>query len=198
MRVVGIDLAGVESRPTGFCILDENLNVKTSILYTDKEIINEVKSIKPKIISIDAPLALPKGRKSLSDRKGPHLRACDRELLNMHIKFFPVTLGPMRALTRRGMRLKKVFERLNFEVIESFPGAMQDLLNMPRKKAGLEKLREALIAYGIKGDVEIAKTDHELDAICSAIVGKMYLEGKYLAIGDPKEALIILPKAIKK
>jgi predicted nuclease with RNAse H fold len=197
MKIVGIDLAGSEKRITGFCLLDEKLNTKTKILYTDEEIISETINAKPDVISIDAPLSLPLGRKSLSQRKAPHLRACDRELLRMKIKFFPITLGPMRKLTERGIKLKKFFESKGFEVIESFPGAAQDMLKMPRKKAGLEKLRRALINFGIKGDVKKRKiTAHELDAITSALVGKMYLEKNYLAIGNPREGLIILPKIL--
>ena len=198
MKVIGIDLAGVESRPTGFCVLDEHLITKTKVLFTDEEIIEEVESVTPDLISIDAPLALPKGRKSIDDKNGPHFRECDKELARMGIKFFPVTLGPMRKLTERGMKLRKVFERKGFKVIESFPGAVQDVLGMPRKQKGLEKLRKALIAYGLKGDVATAKSDHELDAATSALVGKLYLDGEYTAIGDPKEILMILPKLQKE
>jgi len=195
MKAVGIDLAGVESKQTGFCLLDESLNTKTSVLYTDKEIIKEVEKIKPDIISIDAPLALPKGRKSLEERSDVHLRKCDKELAKMGIKFFPITLGPMRKLTKRGIKLRKFFEKKSFKVIESFPGSTQDILGMPRKQRGLEKLRRALIKYGFKGDVNKKEiSDHELDAICSALVGKMYLEDDYMAIGDPEEMLMILPK----
>ena len=35
---------------------------------------------------------------------------------------------------------------------------------------------------------------HELDAVTCAIVGKLYLEGEFIAIGDPSEMLMILPK----
>lgn len=199
MKVVGIDLAGVETKPTGFCVLDENLNTKTKILFRDEEIIEEIVKIKPKVVSIDAPLALPKGRcclrKTCKCRKFGHFRKCDLELRKMGIKFFPITLGPMRKLTERGIKLRKILEKKNFKVIESFPGGIQDILKMPRKQKGIEKLRKALIKYGFKGDVfkkEI--TDHELDAITSALVGKMYLDGNYLAIGDPEEILMILPK----
>jgi predicted nuclease with RNAse H fold len=67
---------------------------------------------------------------------------------------------------------------------------------MPRKQKGLEKLRQALLKYGIKGDIEKkAMSDHELDAVTSALVGLLYLEGNYTAIGDPEEMLMILPKA---
>lgn len=199
MKVIGIDLAGVETKETGFCVLDESLNVKTSVLYKDEEIIKETEKTEPDIISIDAPLALPKGRcclkKTCKCRKYGHLRKCDRELAKMGIKFFPVTLGPMRKLTLRGIKLRKIFEGKKFNVIESFPGSIQDILGMPRKQRGIEKLRKALIEYGFEGDVKKKEiTDHELDAITSALVGKMYLEGDYLAIGDPEEILMILPR----
>jgi len=197
MKAVGIDLAGVEKRETGFCVLDESLNAKTCVLFTDKQIVGEVERIRPDIVSIDAPLALPKARPSLSAKykNYPHLRECDKELARMGIKFFPVTLGPMRKLTARGIKLRRILESEGFKVIESFPGAVQDVLKMPRKQRGIGKLRKALIEYGIKGDINKEKiSGHELDAITSALVGKFYLEEDYLAIGDPEEILMILPR----
>lgn len=193
MKVVGIDLAGSEGRSTGFCVLDESLNCRTKLLHTDEEIIVEVERVKPKLISIDAPLSLPSGRKSIEDRSGPHFRKCDKELAKMRIKFFPITLGPMRKLTERGMRLRFEFEKRGYEVIETFPGAAQDILNIPRKQHGTEKLREALVKLGVKGIKRGASGD-ELDAITCALVGKMFVEGNYLAIGEEREGLIILPK----
>lgn len=198
MKVVGVDLAGSERRPTGFCLLTRNLRVKTSLLYTDAEILFEINNISPQLIAIDAPLALPTGRSSLEERTNIHLRECDRQLLRMGIKFFPITLGPMRKLTERGIRLRKILEDKHLEVIEVYPGAAQDVLKMPRAKAGLEGLRGALVRYGMKGDVaKKSITDRELDAITSALVGKMYVEGDYQAIGDPKEVLMILPRPRK-
>ena len=197
MKAVGIDLAGVETRPTGFCVLDENLNAQTCLLHSDRQIIEMIEQVTPDVVSIDAPLALPRDRPSLSAKykNRSHLRECDKVLLKMGIRFFPVTLGPMRKLTRRGIKLRKILEDKGFRVIESFPGAAQDLLGMPRKQKGLEKLRQALIKYGIKGDIENKTvSDHELDAVTSALVGLLYLEGNYVAIGDPEEILMILPK----
>src|SRR3990170_5125708 len=197
MKAVGIDLAGVEKRPTGFCVLDENLNAQTCILHSNKQIIEIIEKLNSGVVSIDAPLALPKGRPSLSAKykNRPHLRECDKQLAKMGIRFFPVTLGPMRKLTQRGIQLRKILEGKGFKVIESFPGAAQDMLGMPRKQKGLEKLRKALIKYGIKGDIEEKElSDHELDAATSALVGLFYLEGNYMAIGDPEEILMILPK----
>ncbi|MEM3061165.1 MAG: DUF429 domain-containing protein, partial [Candidatus Bathyarchaeia archaeon] len=95
LKVVGIDLAGVERRETGFCVMEEShgvLSVKTGILYRDDEIVSKCLEEKPSLISIDAPLALPKGRCCLKDecscRNKGHLRECDRELLKMGIRFF--------------------------------------------------------------------------------------------------------------
>ena len=194
MLVVGIDLAGVETRPTGFCILD-GMNATTCILHTDREIIKRCVKAKPKVIAIDAPLALPKGRKSLTERSNIHLRECDRQLLKMKIKFFPITLGPMRKLTERGIKLRKILERKGFEVIETYPGAAQDILQIPRKQKGLFKLKNGLQKIGIKG-LRASMTGDELDAVTAALVGKMYIEKNYLAIGDPKEILMILPKRV--
>ncbi len=195
MRVVGLDLAGSPKRTTGFCVLDETLYARTAALHTNQEIISKTVSARPGVVSIDAPLSLPKGRKSLSHRGPPHFRACDLELRRMKIKFFPITLGPMRKLTSRGMKMRKLFEMKGLKVIESYPGSIQDILGMPRKQAGLEKLRKALVEYGVNGDVQKSQITHdELDAITSALVGKMFLENNYMAIGDPEEGLMILPK----
>ncbi|MEM7821786.1 MAG: DUF429 domain-containing protein [Candidatus Aenigmatarchaeota archaeon] len=193
MKIVGIDLAGVETRKTGFCVLDEKMNVETYILHSNKEIIKKVEDVKPKIIAIDAPLALPKERKSLEEKGNVHLRECDKKLLKMGIKFFPITLGPMRKLTERGIKLRKIFEKKGIEVIETYPGAAQDILKIPRKQKGIDKLKKALENLGIKG-LKNKITDDELDAVTCALVGKMYLEKNYLAIGDSEEILMILPK----
>ncbi len=199
MRVVGLDLAGSEKRTTGFCFMTERMDCKTLPLHTDSEIMKSTLDSKPDVVSIDAPLCLPKGRKSLEQRGPPHLRACDRALLKMHIRFFPITLGPMRMLTARGIALKKKLERKGLEVIESFPGSAQDVLGMPRKQQGLEKLRKALIKYGIGGDTRKKEMTHdELDGITCAIVGLKYLQDDYTALGDASEGYMILPKISKR
>ncbi|MDI6806665.1 MAG: DUF429 domain-containing protein [Candidatus Aenigmarchaeota archaeon] len=193
MVVVGIDLAGSEKRETGFCILDKDLNAKVFTLFSDKEIINAVKSAKPLVVAIDAPLALPKGRKSLNKRGKPHLRQCDKELLELGIKFFPVTLGPMRKLTERGIRLKKTLEKIGFRVIETYPGAAQDILKIPRKQKNIKKLLNGLKKQGIKG-LHSKLSGDELDAVTCALVAEMYLKGNYSALGSEDEVLMILPK----
>ena len=192
--VVGIDLAGSERRDTGFCTMDYHMKSSATVLHSDEEILDWTLSVKPTVVSIDAPLFLPKGRKSLEQRGPPHFRECDRELLRMRIRFFPISLGPMRMLTDRGMRIRRELEGEGLEVIESFPGAIQDILGMPRKQGGLSELEQGLVARGVKFQgAKRGFTGDELDAVTSALVGLMYIRGEYRAIGDPEEGLMILP-----
>jgi len=191
MSVVGLDLAGVESRPTGLCVL-KGLMAETFLFYSDEEIVRKTEESKPKIVAIDAPLSLPTGRKSIEQKTKVHLRECDRELLKRGIKFFPVTLGPMRKLTSRGITLRRTLESKHFKVIEVYPGGAQDILEIPRKQQGLRRLREGLEDKGIKG-LNDRMNDHELDAVTCALVGKLFLEGKTITYGTREQA-IIMPK----
>ena len=191
MSIVGLDLAGVESRPSGFCKL-ENMKAETSLVYTNEEILAKIRKTNPRIIAIDAPLSLPPGRKSIGERTGAHLRESDRELLKKGIKFFPITLGPMRKLTERGISLKRILEAENFTVIEAYPGGAQDVLRIPRKQKGLSNLKAGLENLGIDG-LNGKMSDHELDAATCAYVGKLFLEGQAVTYGNPNDG-IVMPK----
>jgi uncharacterized protein len=190
MSIVGLDLAGVENRPTGYCLL-EDMKAETCLVYTDEEIMKKIASRRPKIIAVDAPLCLPPGRKSIEERTNIHLRDCDREILKMGIKIFPITLGPMRKLTERGIRLRSMLEDQKLTVIEAYPGGAQDVLGIPRKQKGLEKMSAGLEKLGIKG-LNSKMSDHELDAVTCAYVGKLFLEGKAVVYGAPNEGIVML------
>jgi predicted nuclease with RNAse H fold len=187
--IVGLDLAGVEGRPTGFCTL-VGVKSETSLLYSDAEIMEKIRKVRPQIVAIDAPLSLPPGRKSIEERTNNHLRECDIELLKRGIKFFPITLGPMRKLTNRGINLKRVLEAENYVAIEVYPGGAQDVLGIPRKQKGLERLRAGLENLGIKG-LNNCMSDHELDSITCAYVGKLYLEGMAVVYGTCNEQIVM-------
>jgi uncharacterized protein len=169
--------------------------VRASVAHSDEEIRELVTRVRPRLIVIDAPLSLPRGRRTIEDRSGPHLRECDRELLRRHIRFFPLTLGPMRMLTVRGMRLAAEFRELGHPVVEGYPGASQDLLGIPRKQAGLLSLRRGLLRLGLGGDLRKPGLTHdELDAVTIAWVGRKHLAGQTLVIGDPAEGQMVLPR----
>ena len=192
MTVVGIDLAGSPKRNTGICSLKGKRITSFATVFTDREIVDFVKTSKPDIIAVDAPLNLPPGRKTLEDRNGEHFRPCDRELLRRGIRFFPITLGPMRSLTKRGILLKKRFNRLGFKVIEIYPGAAQDIWHISRKQFGLVRLRHGIEQLGIKG-LERGMNGDELDAVSGAIVGQMFLQGKAEVLGNFRQGAIVVP-----
>ena len=191
MSIVGLDLAGVESRPTGFCILGD-MKAETALVYTDGEILAKIRESNPRVVAIDAPLSLPPGRKSIEERTDVHLRESDRELLKRGIRFFPVTLGPMRKLTERGISLKRILEAEHFTVIEAYPGGAQDVLGISRKQKGLDNPKAGLGNLGIEG-LNNQMSDHELDAVTCAYVGKLFLEGHAVTYGDSNDG-IIMPK----
>jgi hypothetical protein len=193
-NVVGIDLAGSPKRDTGLCTLKKGHITSCTILHTDQEIMNYVEKEDPAIVAIDAPLNLPPGRRSIEDRNGKHFRPCDRELLRRGIRFFPITLGPMRLLTRRGIRLKTTLTARGYAVIEVYPGAAQDIWHTGRKQDGLSKLRKGLEKLGVKGLHEEMNGD-ELDAVTAALVGQFFLRGKAEVLGNFKRGAIVIPYA---
>jgi predicted nuclease with RNAse H fold len=79
---------------------------------------------------------------------------------------------------------------MHFNVIEVYPGGAQDILGIPRKQEGLDKLRNGLKKLRVKGIVDTISGD-ELDAITCAYVGKLYLEGKALAYGSHDQMMVM-------
>lgn len=191
-KVVGVDLAGTPNRNTGICTLKRDKITFCKIVHTDQEITNYVEKENPTLIAIDAPLNLPPGRKSIGDKNGEHFRPCDRELLRRGIRFFPITLGPMRLLTERGIQLKRALARRGYFVIEVYPGAAQDIWHTGRKQDGLPRLRKGLEKLGVKGLNEKMNGD-ELDAVTAALVGQLFLRGKAEVLGNFKRGAIVIP-----
>jgi predicted nuclease with RNAse H fold len=168
------------------------MQARTGLVYPDEEIINLAKREMPDLVAVDAPLTLPPGRKSIHERTDSHFRPCDEELRKRKIPFFPITLGPMRVLTDRGIQLKQDLEKEGFQVVEIYPGGAQDVWRIPRAKKDMRRLREGLDQLGIKG-LEKARSDHELDAATGALVGLFFLKGKAEVYGDYQTGAIIMP-----
>ncbi|MCA9473375.1 MAG: DUF429 domain-containing protein [Nitrospirales bacterium] len=188
--IVGVDLAGSPRRPTGLCTL-RGMTALSEVAYDDQRILEFVDQAKPDLVPIDAPLSLPRGRTTIHDRNGEHLRECDRELQRLGIRFFPITLGPMRMLTERGLRLKKQLEAMGYRAVECYPGAAQDIWEIPRQHQDLTGLFQGLKKFGIKGLTKKATGD-ELDAVTAALVGQWYLQGKGEMLGGDEG--IVIPR----
>ena len=193
--VLGLDLAGSPRRPTGFCML-RGRRVEVGHLYADTDIFAVVEASAPRLIAIDAPLALPAGRCCLRDScvcaGTTHFRASDHELRRLGIRFFPITLGPMRQLTQRGMQLKTTLEARGCTVIETYPGAAQDIWGIPRQRDVLG-LRRGLSRFCLRGLPRWERSPHVLDAVTCALVGQLYLAGCAWSIGSADEIMLILP-----
>jgi len=184
LRSLGIDLTGSEKRTSGLALLDGNKLEFTHRLHTDSEIEKTVIGASADIVSIDSPLSLPEDRSKI-------YRECELELRRRGIGTYWCLLPSMRDLTMRGINLAARLRSIGLTVIESYPGAAQDILGIPRKQKGIELLANALSNFGIVGDLNISHD--ELDAVTAAIVGEYYLEGKFEALGT-----LIIPVNPKK
>jgi uncharacterized protein YprB with RNaseH-like and TPR domain/predicted nuclease with RNAse H fold len=198
-KIVGIDLTGSEKRPTGWCLM-ENGQANTKLISMDEDIIAETIKCNPAIISIDSPLSIPEGRTSFFDDDPMReqfgiTRFCERMMAKRGIKSYPCLIPSMQKLTQRGMMLAERLRNLGFTVIESYPGAAQDIMGIPRKGKSLEYLIKGLRQFGIHGDYNKPGVSHdEIDAITSAIVGYFYLANQYEGLGNEAEGYLIVPK----
>jgi len=166
---LGVDLAGSEKRNTGISFVENN-TIVTCIIRNEKELFEIMKKFQ--FIYIDAPLTLPHGRSSLEVKNEHHFRECDLLLRKRGIKFFPITLGPMRMLTQRGMRLRERLSKLGKEVYEVFPGAFYDVFGVKRKDRNtIQALYKTLSSFfGLSLKVDYPSQD-ELDAIACLFTG---------------------------
>lgn len=191
--VIGIDLTDGKNKKTGIALLS-GMNVETISLQTDEDILNYIVEKKPGIVSIDSPLGLPGGGKDIDTEAGI-VRMAERHLSSVGIPSYPALIDSMKGLTLRGIRLRKMIEELNDApiVIESYPGAAQDLLCIPRKQKGLNLLREGQKELGLLGPGLETSSHDEMDAITSAIVGRFFEAGQYEGMGVESEAQLIVP-----
>jgi len=194
---VGIDLTGSEKRASGVCIL-KGKNADLKLINSDEDIIRAAEKAKPEIISIDSPLSLPEGRCCVSDdcdcRQFGIMRECERILKRRGINVYPCLIPSMQKLTQRGIYLTKAFRDAGYEVIESYPGAAQDILRFPRKRINLKELEVDLMNMGITPHCDRDPITHDqIDALTSALVGYFFLAGQYEAIGTVEEGYLIIP-----
>jgi len=196
--VVGIDLTSSGDKPSGWCVL-HGAFAETDMIGSDEDIIARILSTDPVLVSIDSPLSIPYGRTRVEDDDPTRsefgiMRRCERELKRRGINVYPCLLPSMQGLTRRGMGLAARLRDLGVPVIESYPGAAQDIIGIPRKGAGEEFLKRGLVDFGVLGRFASEAVRHdELDAITSALVGSFFLAGKYEALGGESEDPLIIP-----
>ncbi|MEM3422193.1 MAG: DUF429 domain-containing protein [Candidatus Bilamarchaeaceae archaeon] len=187
--ILGVDLAGSEKRNTGIALLDGKNFLDIGIVHSDNELLTIIKKTKLEIVAIDAPLTLPKGRKNINQKNKAHFRECDLKLRKLGIRFFPITLGPMRMLTKRGIKLRNKMKKQKIRVVEVFPGASYDIwkVNRKDKREILEMFRKSGFKFKKRN-----YTQDEIDAMCCAITGLFINKQKALALKG-KDGCIWLP-----
>jgi predicted nuclease with RNAse H fold len=169
----GIDLAALSRNQTGVCLFDGE-SFEPGTLYGDDEILCYVHEHRPRVIAIDAPLTLPRGRCCFDDaccgtRK---IRECDRMLISRGYRVFPPGFSFMKQLTLRGKSLKEQLP--DFEVIEVHPRTTMRILG-PR-------------------EFPKARTEHERDACAAALCAFLYAKGECEVLGDD-EGVVVIPCA---
>ena len=196
--VVGIDLTGSEERNSGWATVTGQ-EVTTELVASDADLIVRTLSAKPFLVSIDSPLSLPTGRLTeFDDDPGRDeygiMRQAERQLRKRGINVYPALLPSMQRLTRRGVKLATCLRKKGVPVIESYPGAAQDILGIPRKKTSLKHLVEGLRRFGYESlQGESIVSHDELDAATSALVGQFMLAGYWEALGSAEEDYLIVP-----
>jgi len=166
---------------------------------SDEELIQRTLESHPDLVSIDSPLSLPSGRVSISDddprrASAGIMRWCERVLRQRGVSVYPCLIPSMQRLTERGMRLATSLRSRGVPVVESYPGAAQDILSIPRKRASLDLLSSGLSDFGLVGPWTSEKTTHdELDAITSSLVGMFFWAGRFEALGNEAEGYLIVP-----
>ncbi|MEM2952951.1 MAG: DUF429 domain-containing protein [Candidatus Bathyarchaeia archaeon] len=181
--IMGIDLAGKQKNPTGLAFW-ENKKIETTLIYTNKEILEKITHAKPTLVAIDAPLALPK--------KGL-LRKADKQLIKKGYRVFPPGLPAMKRLTLRAIKLNKLITEKGIKTIEVHPTSTRRALNMPLKD--WREIQKTLENIGLEGSLKVrALKPHEIDAATAALTAYLYIKGLTEALGDEEEGYIVVPK----
>jgi predicted nuclease with RNAse H fold len=204
-NVAGVDLASAPPygarryNRVGLAALESDLTIirLESGPFDDNQIADFVAESRSAVVAIDAPLSLPAGRhcadESCECARFGRVRAIDRACFRLGLRPFPALIPSMRGLTLRGIALKQRFEALDLAVIETFPGAAQDLLKLPRKQHSLRRLRSGLKRIGILGLDGRTPDGDELDALTAAYMAHLYRRDRYWAMAAPGETPLIFP-----
>lgn len=196
---LGVDLRSGPRYPTGVAVMSADRRCRlVEVRRTDEAILAAVERFQPRVVAIDAPLALPEGRDCVSPdcacASAGIMREVDRAAARAGFRPFPTLLPSMVRLTLRGIALRETLEARGYEVVETYPGMVQDVLGIARKRSGVDALRRGLKRYGVRGIPRARRVSHdELDAITCALVAQIYLDGGAETMGPGLPVPLVLP-----
>ena len=107
--VIGIDLAGNEGNRSGFAVIKEEFgqkDIKSRAVFSDEEILEEIKRHHPTVVTIDAPLTTKNSN-----------RPADEQLKQFY-HLPSLSLPGMQTLAKRAVRLAEEIKKLNIPILE--------------------------------------------------------------------------------
>lgn len=196
--VLGIDLRSGPRYPTGIALMDATYRCHAlAKVRTDAEILALVEAHRPRLVAIDAPLALPEGRDcadpTCACARFGIMREVDRIAAAEGYRPFPALLPSMVKMTLRGIALREHLAAEGFEVVEVYPGMTQDIIGVPRKGGGVDGLRRGLKRAGVRGLPRRRISHDELDAVTCSLTGWYYLEGRTETMGSGVPVPLVMP-----
>lgn len=204
---MGLDLTCSPRSPSAYAVLDSGCGlVASGVLGNNEAILSTVSSLRPALVAIDSPLALPLGlccleeSCSCSPLASAPGRVAERELTRRGIGcFFTTKRSIIRPMVYRGIALRQGLEETGIAVIEVYPYASKVRLfgkPLPKKstRAGVEFLRQRLLPMVHSLESPPLPLGHDLlDAIVAAYTGYLHTQGRTEAVGTVEEQCIVLP-----
>ncbi|MFT4761231.1 MAG: putative nuclease with RNAse H fold [Paraglaciecola sp.] len=189
----GIDYG---SKIAGTTVICYKKNGKLHLLQSEKKkdadafLKQQIDSLKPSQIFIDAPLSLPAAyfQKETIAEPNFFFRKCDKELRAMS----PMFLG---GLTARAMKLKHNYLNSSTLFFETYPSFLvktlfPDILVYKKKQAEIGdflKLLQPILPLKL---AKMPTNWHQVDGILAWLSGHRYLSGWALEIGEIEEGII--------
>lgn len=181
----GIDLASLESNPTGISLLSTGKDKKPKVLNvlevkTDEEIINLIKEKTPAITAIDSPFQL-----GLSS-----FRQCEDRLIKLGFKLFPPAF-----LIQLIKRTNNIMKHLPGELIEVHPRTSKIALGL--HQSDTKKFIEEI--SGLVNELPDKNYSiHETDSLTGAYTAYLKDKGKTRSYGDHEGEIVVpVPKTFK-
>ena len=198
---VGIDVSA--SRGLDLCVLDAKRHVSLLLKARDLETLEPILRQFPKTttFAVDAPSTPSKGLVT-----GKEHRVAEHELrkLNISLYFTPRSEDTAPSWMRAGFALYQLLDSMGFPVfgggeagsgltIEVYPHlSYVSLTGDKRGTASKVEWSRAALRRSIHG-LPPGSDQDALDAACAALTAWTFVNGRWVAYGDPVEGLIIAP-----
>jgi len=153
----------------------------------DQFILDQLHSVEPLAIFLDAPLSLPAAY--FGRGEDYFYRSADRALKAMS----PMFLG---GLTARAMRLKQKLIKCGHQVLEVYPGGLARQIGLPKDQYKKQKVHLPAVLNLLTTQIPIkfVKSDlitwHHVDALLACWTGLRYFLGEAESFGNEEEGEI--------